>query len=193
MKLLLSISTLTLLSATLLFATPQDEDAKIQETIKLGDSSAKILLETLQSKMKEQLKDGDLMKTLHFCSDSAYNLTQEVSDKLPNGVTVKRISLKFRNPANAPKEDEAKVLESFEKLKNSNAELPKNFVEKVDANRYKYYKPLVINNDVCLKCHGKQSKDVEFKRALAERYPLDNAMGYEMGDVRGAVVVEVQY
>ncbi len=46
---------------------------------------------------------------------------------------------------------------------------------------------------LCLKCHGEPSKDVEFKRALAQRYPLDHAMGYKKGDIRGAVVVTIKY
>jgi len=130
------------------------------------------------------------MKALDFCSNEAFTLTEGVNKKLPNGVRVKRISTKYRSPANKPTQNEQVVLDTFESMKKNNIILPPFLVEKVGSHTYKYYKPLVLNKKACLKCHG-DIKDIDLKREIASRYPLDNAMGYKMGDLRGAVVVTV--
>lgn len=193
MNIVKSIALISLSSAVLL-ATPLDtQDKKINRAIELGDTSSKILLKTLKENMKKHMADGGVMDAFSFCSDQAYLLTESVNKTLPSGITTKRISLKYRNPANAPKEDEAKVLKSIETLKEANVVLPDYFIEVVNANSYKYYKPIVIEDKACLKCHGEASKNVELRRAINNKYPIDKAKNYEMDDVRGAVVVTVTY
>ncbi len=184
--------TLLALSTSLLLAGPQSKKtSELDKVIKIGDRGSKLLIETLGSQMKSKLKNGGVTKALDFCTDEAYNITQKVNKKLPKGVRVKRISSKYRNPANAPKDNELAVLESFLKLKNSNVIMPKQLVEQVDEKTFKYYKPIFIDNKACLECHG-TIKDVEIRRAIAARYPIDSANDYELGDLRGAVVVTIK-
>jgi len=180
------------LSATIaLAAAPaQKQNSELKDVVQTGKESAKLLLKTLGKNMKAHMKKGGPMEALSFCSNEAYALTENVNKKLPKGVKVKRISLKYRSPANQPQPDEAKVLEAMQNLKDANVVLPKHFVQKADKKVYKFYKPLVINKGVCLKCHG-DIKDTELKRAIAERYPVDKATGYKMGDLRGAIVVTI--
>jgi hypothetical protein len=191
MKIVQSLTLITLSSA-LLFAAPQNkQNNELNNIIKTGKSSSKLLLKTLGSNMKKNMKAGGPMKALDFCSQEAYTLTEKVNQKLPNGIKVKRISLKYRNPANKPQEDEMAVLEALQNLKKADVILPKQIVEKVDASTYKYYKPLIINKKVCLKCHGKITNQ-DLKRAIKEKYPTDKATHYKMGDLRGAVVVTIK-
>ncbi|QOP46011.1 Tll0287-like domain-containing protein [Sulfurimonas paralvinellae] len=189
---ILKVMTLVGLTASLLAAAPQkNRDAKFKEIVKTGQKSSKMLMQTLGKNMKKNMKAGGPIKALDFCSKEAYNLTEKVNTKLPKGVNVKRISMKFRNPANEPQGNEANVLEALAKLKNANVVLPKHLIEKVDEHTYKYYKPIIINKQVCLKCHG-DVKDTDLKRAIQTNYPIDKAMGYKMGDLRGAVVVTIK-
>jgi hypothetical protein len=191
MNLLKSVTLLSI-SAVLLLAAPGSEQSpQIKKVINQGQHSTKLLLKTLGSNMKKNMKAGGAAKALDFCSQEAYNLTEDVNKKLPNGVRVKRISSKYRNPVNKPQNDEMAVLESLQTLKDANVVLPKQLVQKVDAHTYKYYKPLIINKQICLKCHG-DVKDTDLKRTIAERYPVDKAMHYKMGDLRGAVVVTIK-
>jgi len=179
------------LASTLLLAAPADKQNKeLASVVQAGKRGTTMLLQTLGKNMKKHMKKGGPMEALDFCSNEAFSLTEQVNKKLPNGVRVKRISSKFRSPANKPTENEAKVLASLESLKEANVILPKYVVEKVDNHTYKYYKPLVIKKKVCLKCHG-VIKDIDLKREIANRYPLDNALRYKMGDLRGAVVVTI--
>lgn len=193
MKLLTTITILSLSVATL-FGSPQHkQDTNLQKSIELAKSSSKLLLQTLSKNMKMHMKQGGVMDALEFCSQEAFTLTQKVNSQLQKGVEVKRISLKYRNPANAPTGNEIKVLESFDGLSKANVVLPKFLVEVVDVNTYKYYKPLVIKKGACLKCHGGISNNVALKKAIDDKYPADKATGYKMNDVRGAVVVTVKH
>jgi len=180
------------ISTSLLLAAPQSkQDKELQSVIKTGQKSTKTLMQTLGKNMKKHMKKGGVMDALSFCSEEAYTLTQRVNKKLPKGVTAKRISTNYRNPSNTPTANELIILNSLKTLQESNVILPKYLVEKVDTHTYKYYKPLVIKKQVCLKCHGKV-KNIDLKRAINERYPLDKAMGYKMGDLRGAVVITIE-
>jgi len=184
--------TLVSLATSLLLAAPQDKQKLELENInKIGQESADLLLKTLGKNLQQNMKDGGVMQALSFCSNEAYSITEDVNKQLPNGIIVKRISNKYRSPANAPKENEQVILESLQKLKNANVLLPDQIIEKVDDTTYKYYKPLVIDKQLCLQCHGKLD-DIDLKRAIAQRYPLDKASNYEMNDLRGAVVVTIK-
>ena len=189
---ILKFTTIMALGSSLLLAAPSaKKDAELKSVIKIGDRGSKLLLKTLGKNMKARLTDGGIMKALDFCSNEAFSLTENVNKKLPNGVRVKRISSKFRSPANKASKKELEILASFEKMQDMNVILPKYLVEKVSNHTYKYYKPLVIKKKVCLQCHG-NLKDIELKRAIASRYPIDNALGYKIGDLRGAVVVTIE-
>lgn len=191
MNILKSITIITLATSILLGAAQNKQDQELANVIKTGQKSSKLLIQTLGKQMKSKLKKNGTMAALDFCAEEAFSITQKVNKKLPKGVTVKRISAKYRSPVNAPTDNEMAVLESFDKIKESNLILPKELVERVDANTYKYYKPMLINNKACLKCHG-VVKDVELRRAIEDRYPLDSAMNYKMDDLRGAVVVTIK-
>lgn len=193
MKILYSVA-LVALSGSLVFASAQNKDnERLEKTIEIGKSSSKALMQTLGKNMKQHMKKGGVMGALDFCSSEASSLTEGVNKKMQNGVTVKRISSKYRNRINSPKKEEVAILESLEKLKQANAVLPKYIIQKVDANTDKFYKPLVINKKVCLACHGDISKNVKLEKKVNSVYPLDKATNYKMGDLRGAVVVTIKH
>ncbi len=193
MKLLQSITLISLCASILLAEAPQETRTELQKTVEIGESSAKLLIDTLGKNMKEHMAKGGAMDALKYCSDEAYPLTESINKKLQQGTSIKRISVKYRNPANAPKENEAKILESFESLQALNVALPEYLVEKTAEKTYKYYKPLTINNEVCLKCHGNIATDIDLKREVSKVYPLDKAFNYKMNDFRGAIVVTIKY
>ena len=72
-----------LFSSTFLFATNHSAHNKeLQNIVKQGNKGSKLLIKTLSSQMKKEMKNGGVMKALHFCSQEAYNLTQKVNKKL---------------------------------------------------------------------------------------------------------------
>ena len=51
-------------------------------------------------------------------------------------------------------------------------------------------KPLTVQPP-CLACHGPEEGIAEEVRAaLTQRYPHDQAVGYRLGDLRGAVTIK---
>ncbi|MCJ7766655.1 MAG: DUF3365 domain-containing protein, partial [Thiovulaceae bacterium] len=96
------------------------------------------------------------------------------------------------NPANRAQGEERVILQSLENLQQSGVVLPEYLVERVDKESYKYYKPLIINKQICLKCHGDISGDQKLSQFFEKSYPHDKARGYKFGDLRGAVVVTIK-
>ncbi len=158
--------------------------------IDAGDKLSKELLSKLGSKLVHEVKTNGLLSAAEFCNSNALTLTEEVNLHQVEGISVKRISLQERNSANKAKADEAAVLESMQEMLEKNT-LPAYVITK-EAKTYKYYKPLIIKKDLCLKCHGDISKNSELNQFILEAYPEDKATGYKMGDLRGAVLVEIK-
>ena len=50
----------------------------------------------------------------------------------------------------------------------------------------------ILTSAMCLKCHG-QLDEINYPviELLREKYPNDRALGYQVGDVRGAVSVKI--
>ena len=182
---MLKLPLLSLLLSAVIMAddTPQD-------IIDTGDRISQALLKQLGPKLKHELKTNGLLSAAKFCNENAYILTEEINLRQIEGLSVKRISLQERNPANEPSEDEKDVLKTMHEL-HKEKKLPAYIVKKEDKT-YKYYKPLVIKKQVCLKCHGDISKNPELSAFMKEHYPLDKAVNYKMNDLRGAILVEIK-
>jgi len=178
-------SLLSLLLSSAVFANEVPQDV-----IDTGDKVSQSLLKQLAPKLKHELQTNGLMSAMAFCNENAYILTEEINLRQLEGTSVKRISLQERNPANIPSADEKEVLESMQEL-HKKKKLP-SFIVKEKDKSYKYYKPLVIKKEVCLKCHGDISKNEELSSFMKEHYPEDKATNYKMNDLRGAILVEIK-
>ncbi len=192
MKLSHILSATALISTALLANPYETKDEELISVIKTGNEASAALLKTLGGSLKKHMQSEGAMGAVKFCSTNAYPLTDSINTELGENVSIKRISLKYRNPANRPTENEAKVLTSLETLKSSGVMLPPYMIEQVDKETYKYYKPLAINKGVCLKCHGDMSDTPKLAEFIQKNYPEDKAVGYKMGDLRGAIVVTVK-
>jgi len=146
----------------------------------------------LKSHMKQNMKAGGPVQAAGFCLDKASGIAEKVNAEYPKGISVKRVSLKYRNPADKPTADEAKVLEQIQSDVNAHKAVPKMIVKEVSKNSYKVYKPIFIKKGVCLTCHGDaQTRDPEAYKLIKAKYPNDKAVGYKKGDFRGAFVVTI--
>jgi hypothetical protein len=179
------IRLLSLLISPLLFA-----QSVPQEILDTGERVSQELIQQLATKLKQEVSVNGLVKAAEFCNRNAMTLTEEVNLHQLEGTSLKRISLKLRNAANTPSEDERRVLESMQKMLKK-GKLGAYLVEE-DERFYKYYKPLLIKKELCLACHGDLLKNPELNQFLSEHYPQDKATGYKMGDLRGAVLVKIK-
>ncbi len=186
MKKIILSTVVVVMSATFLSATTNKEikqEAKAA-IMKMG--------KTLKMHMKQNMKAGGPVQAATFCSDKARGIAKEVNAGYEKGVSVKRISLKYRNPADKPTADEAKVLQELHTAFDTKKSLPKMLVKEVGKNHYKVYKPIFINKGVCLTCHGAGDvRDEKAYKLIKAKYPNDKAIGYKKGDLRGAFVVDI--
>ncbi len=152
---------------------------------------AKDYMMELKGVLVKNMQNGGALAAVNVCSDTAMDLTNHFSSKM--GVTVKRFSLKNRNPLNKPDEFEERALNRFEKLIAENKLDKKSYViEKIEENNetvVKFVKPILIDAP-CLNCHGNESQiSKEVTNLIKSKYPKDKAINYKIGDLRGAISV----
>ena len=184
-KIIVSTLSIMALSTTLLSASTTKE-------IKMEAKSAIMKMgKTLKMNMKKSMKKGGVVEAAKFCASRASQIEADINKTYKDGVSVKRVTLKPRNPNNAASVDEQIVLNSLEKMQKDGKVLPKMLVKEISKGHYKVYKPMVMGG-VCLKCHG-STKDMnkEVVSLIKEYYPTDKALDYKKGEFRGAFIAEI--
>lgn len=158
---------------------------EIQAVSEAGKKAAESLMTSLGGQLKAALETGGPVNAMRVCQQVAGPLTEAADKNFEEG-SIRRTSLKVRNPKNAPDEMDRQVLENLA----SAEELPASHVE-WSPGAARFYKPLVMQ-EICLKCHGDPATyPAELTTALAELYPSDQASGYRLGDLRGVIRVDI--
>jgi len=145
----------------------------------------------LVSTLFRELEDGNPINAIHVCSVKA----QEMSAKYSNeGLSIRRVSRRYRNPADEPDVYELHRLGEFQRLHDRN-ELPTESIQVVrdgGTKSLRYMKPIVIKQP-CMMCHGQVGEiDNQVLDTIHSQYPGDQAIGYKVGDLRGAFTVTVE-
>lgn len=187
MKKISAILSALLLTTTLSANSDQNvsvEDKVIEESTK----ATMQLLGTMKARVMASMKEGGAISAANVCIKEAYPITEGVNKSLTEGMSIKRVSNRYRNPTNKPFDDEAKILAQLDELaKNGATKIP--YILTQTKDEYKFYKPLFIDQPICMKCHGDLSKDAELSKLLSSTYSDDKSLNHKMGDVRGAVVI----
>ncbi len=167
-------------------ADPASSPETVAEVTARGEAAAKVLMERLGAQLKGAMESGGPVAAITVCQQVAIPLTTSAGAEF-EGVTVKRTTLKPRNPANAPDEKDRAVLEAMA------AQSPPEPTIRWEDGVAHFYRPLMIQ-EVCLKCHGDPATfPKELSGALASAYPADAATGYALGDLRGAIRVTINH
>jgi len=121
---------------------------------------------------------------IEYCNLKAIPLIDSLSRAYQ--AQIRRTTLKARNPDNKPTEVEAEILEAYQ-FSSGQGQTVEDNIQTLDGDEILYTKPIVIGNELCLKCHGVAGKDIsqETQDILKRLYPNDEAVGYSMGDLRG--------
>ena len=156
--------------------------------------AAREVLEETRSLLQGALAGGKPpASALRVCASIAQNVARKHEAE---GWRVRRVSQKVRNPGDTPDPDERDVLRFWEQEKAAGRLGPttehREIVTEGGQRYIRYMRPIFIAGPVCLQCHGAPSKlDPDVVRALEELYPQDQATGYAVGDLRGAISVKV--
>jgi Protein of unknown function (DUF3365) len=146
----------------------------------------------LAAMLMAELKRGGPESAVAVCADSAQLLTARHS---VDGVQVRRIGTRVRNPLNAPDSLESRLL-AYLAAEQGAGRLPAEVTEVTRAGpdggwELRYLKPIMLQ-EFCVTCHGARDDLPPAVRGLiAARYPSDQAVGYAAGELRGAISVRV--
>ena len=167
----------------------EDNEAELKA---LGENAKKItrvFANSLKSELQKAMENGGPVNALTICNTTAIPITEKVAEE--KGVQLSRVSLKNRNPANAPIDWQKTVLENFDaraaKGEDVKTMVYAKIIEEHGIRQFRFMKALPTS-EICLTCHGsKLTPDLSSK--LIELYPYDKATGYTLRQIRGAVVI----
>ena len=141
------------------------------------------------AELSKALEQGGPAEAILKCRDVSPELEKKLS---ANGLRVRRVSLRNRNPQHAPDAFERTALEAWQKNLDVGEQVLKPVTQRT-ADGYRVVQAIRIPGPQCLKCHGTLGEPEEIDAATSEKlkalYPQDKATGYRLGDLRGAFSV----
>ena len=151
------------------------------------------LMQQLGGALKKEMSTQGPESAISVCKNLAPKILSEIS--LNSGWKVTRVSKKVRNPLlGMPDAWEHKVLTDFEVRASKGEKLNEmvfgEIVKEDGVGYYRFMKAIGVKS-VCLTCHGSSDKMSDgLKVKLKAEYPMDQATGYKVGELRGAVSIK---
>jgi len=174
----------------LLLSLSIGQQAQDEALLQRARAASDAVLTQLLARLNQEYQQGGAERGVQVCAQVAQSLTQQIGRE--QGVNIRRVSLKNRNPRNAPDAWERRVLQQWERDHKAGKELKEVAEWRTERGQrvYRYMRPIMVAMPLCLECHGTQIKP-EVRRLIRERYPNDKAVGYQQGDLRGAFSVRI--
>ena len=170
-----------LLSSRAATAEPTDQAAAQAAIAAFGGA--------LKAELTSAMQAGGPLNAIEVCHSRAPAIAEAVS--LDSGMRLSRVSLRNRNPSNAPNPWQAAVLQSFEtRLAAGESAETLSWQEVAETNGRQEFRLMkaIPTASLCLACHGEAIAPPVAEK-IAELYPEDKATGFREGDLRGAFVV----
>ena len=161
-----------------------------------GEAAVAAVGKKLVTALNTALAAGGPEAAVLGCQTQALPLTAEKHADQPTLVSVKRTSLRLRNPANAPDAAERLALDHVAKLVATGQPPPPVLVQRIQtagtaAPEWRVYRPIATKAE-CLVCHGDPAtQSPALRTALQTRYPADAATGYAADQWRGLFRVTI--
>lgn len=143
----------------------------------------------LKAELGKALQDGGPVAAIGICKLRAPAIASELSRQ--SGAFVSRTALRVRNPSNAPDDVQREVLGQFaDELARGTPSQPLEAVFEVrrGAEVERRYLRAIPMDALCTACHG-ATLAPEIAAAIQRDYPQDQATGFEVGRLRGAISV----
>jgi hypothetical protein len=184
-----------LLSIHLLVAMPVwSDDGDTDELRQQARAVTGELAGQLMSRLQAAIAEGGPANGISVCRDQAPAIKTALS--LERGWQVSRVGTRVRNTLlGTPDAWEREVLADFQRQLDQGGAFGEmeraEVVSEGDQRYFRYMRPIGMQG-ICLNCHGERGQMTEAVRAeLDDRYPHDQAVGYEVGDLRGAFTVKI--
>jgi hypothetical protein len=160
----------------------------IQDARQVATQVPPKLLATLTQAIDKGGPDG----AIAVCREEAPKLAKAASEQ--SGWNIRRVSLRQRNPKATPDAWERAALEDFDRRAaagESPATLEKAELVDEGGQKVQRYMRALPTQPLCLACHGDAaSLSPAVGARLKELYPEDRAVGYAVGQIRGAMTIK---
>lgn len=149
-----------------------------------GKKAVRIAGKELKSNLIQAIADSGVVYAVNYCNLEATPITDKAS--VEAGYTISRVVLKARNRLNMAEGADRQILQMLQKA-HDHGDTLKPFLVESKGGRLTYYHPIMIE-PLCLNCHGEVRVNINEPtfNALRSHYPNGKAMGYHLGDFRGA-------
>lgn len=170
-------------------AAAQDIRALTDESRRIADQ----LVQQVRGELVKSMETSGPLRSIVVCKYAVPEISSALSRK--SGAKVTRVSLSPRNPAlGGPDAWERKVLTEFDARvrggENGEGLEHAEIVSEGPQRYFRYMKALPMG-PLCVSCHGTAEQIAPaVKTQLSAEYPHDKAVGYRLGQVRGAVTVK---
>jgi len=183
------ISALALIFSLSLLSCSENKVEVSEDQVIGMRTTAMEFMKNLKGVLISQIQTNGVLQAVSVCSDTAQVLTNNFG--VQKGVFIRRVSFKNRNENNLPDDFEKQVLSKFELLHQNNELTSETehaeIVQEGEFKYLRYLKPILVQAE-CLNCHGSEIDiTLEVKQLIAQEYTGDKAVGYKIGDLRGAV------
>lgn len=140
-----------------------------------GDSLTATADTLLRRTLAHELAAGGVARAAAFCRPETYRFVDSLAGVLK--ATARRVSAHPRNPAN-------QAALSAEKIPSDTARS----IKRESLEVFTYQRSIVLNNALCLRCHGEVGKDISAAdyALIKQKFPQDQATGYRLGQPMGA-------
>lgn len=150
-------------------------------------------LKQLGSVNQNAVSEGGPEAAIKVCKEVAPQMSSDISRQ--TGWKLTRVSLKVRNPLlGTPDAWEQKALQEFE-ARAAKGEKPESMeiaeiVQEPAGKSFRFIKAIPLQAG-CVACHGSAEQIPDNVKAhLSADYPHDKAIGYSVGQIRGAVSIK---
>ncbi len=175
------------LAALVLPAAAQKSSLDLAKRTQKARDATGVLAERLRSELGSAIKSKGVVASMGLCQTLSPDLVTNATDEF--GFESGRTAQRLRNPENAPDEWELKVLQLFQSKITGGGDATKleyaEILITAEGDKlFRYMRPIMMT-DMCLACHGSDVKQ-DVKAEIARYYPEDKAMGFKLGELRGA-------
>lgn len=183
------------LAAVLLAACAQDmpQPAATDAALEQAKAAAMAFSGRLRNQLQSAMAEGGPIAAVEVCHTEAPRIAAAVMTEY--GVRMGRVAApgRNRNPAHAADDWTLTTLEAFQQAVDGGATAGEQIAvmrEQLPDGVALRMMRGIATEPVCLTCHG-AAVTPEVRETILARYPDDGATGFAVGDLRGALWVEV--
>lgn len=163
--------------------TPFDQK-QIDLASERASTAAGQLFQRLSGELSTAMAGGGPAAAILVCKERAPQIAEEIESN--TGIDIERTALRVRNAANAPDEWETETMQAFVARRLGGEQWLGMTAVRIEGEQLRWMRPIPLG-PMCAACHGEDTQIAQdTRRALLEIYPDDKAVGFRVGELRGA-------